>query len=548
MIESSPMWVSPNRTVEANRVMASATSPRSGGDVMGVVRALGTLSVAALVFTSAGCGAGDELGRTTSDTIVDDEAAGSTIVDDEAAGSTTDAADRVAEPVDRTIADDPAAASEAASTDDDDDEATTPPPTDLPDEWSEVIDAAVPEGPAPVALAGVVLPTDVEGVIAVFEALPDELVGGDKSIWARTQGDLAADYMVPDRASRYGFQAADLPNSFWGGVLPEPRADMLVAFFVLGDDDDYTVEAVGHDGDLYWVTLITTNSGYGIDGVEKVYSVTWGDAHSPWAFTAGAPTEVGRDELVVAFVAAAARVADAPDPEPASRDEQAAQAALLNDEDLGQDWVSWPRMPQNSEAFHGLATSLMTDEPSCTAALEWLDSEDVELSGFLDVFSAGSIAGADGAIFVSQRDGMSDLRQTVLVFADAEQPAESLRSTRLLGWVKCATTIYDELAQVSFDSVFPGVTVSVVSAGERSLDLGDGSFAMRFELRLQAPDDGGDLEVVQDISIVTVGRAATTIVQQSFAGGIDDAEIDGLIELATERLIQQFGDPSDGGS
>ena len=191
---------------------------------------------------------------------------------------------------------------------DGDDEATPPASENGLDEWSEAIDEAVPEAPAPAGLAGVLLPTYVDGVNALFDALPDSLLGGVKAISSRTPSDLAADYMVPDRASRYGFQAMDLSTSFMGGVLPEPRADMFVAFFVLSDDDDYTVEAAGHEGDLYWVRLISFNSGYGIDGIEEVYGLHWGEARSPWAFIVGAPTETGRDELIAAFITAASKV------------------------------------------------------------------------------------------------------------------------------------------------------------------------------------------------------------------------------------------------
>ena len=83
---------------------------------------------------------------------------------------------------------------------------------------------------------------------------------------------------------------------------------MFVAFFVLSDDDDYTVEAAGHAGDLYWVTSITTNNGAGIDGIEEVSSITWGVACSPWAFTVGAPTEAARDDLIAAFITTASKV------------------------------------------------------------------------------------------------------------------------------------------------------------------------------------------------------------------------------------------------
>ena len=400
--------------------------------------------------------------------------------------------------------------------------------------------------PIIVALADAQPPADLAGVTAVLEALPAELIGGTKQVSARTAGDLAADYVAVDRMSRYGIQAMDLRTSMMGAFVSEPVAEQMVA--VLAEGGDWEVDDTGVEGSLHWVAWLSTGSGEGIEGIEEIYSLTWGEAGSPWAFVAGAPTEQGRDELVTAFIAAIAEVAGAPDPEPATPDEQAAQAALLTDEDLGPEWFSQPRLLPGPGAFHELAIGLMADEPLCAAALGWLDSEDVALSGLFDVFAAGAIVRAEGPTYLLGRDGMSDLQHTVLVFADAEQPVESLRSTRRLGWMECASAIYGDLVQTLYDRAFPGVTVNVDAAGERSLDVGDVSIALRFELTLRAPDDEGDLGLVQDISIVTVGRAASTIVQQSFAGGIDDAQMDELIERAAERLMEQFGDPSEGGS
>ena len=83
-----------------------------------------------------------------------------------------------------------------------------------------------------------------------------------------------------------------------------------------GGDDDYGLESeyaavrqAVNDGDLYWVTYIATNSGFGIDGVEEVYTITWGEACSPIAFIAQAPTDAERDELVAAFIDAATEAA-----------------------------------------------------------------------------------------------------------------------------------------------------------------------------------------------------------------------------------------------
>ena len=503
-------------------------------------RALGGLSAAVLVLTFAGCGtgSGDGTGGTTDGDDRTSDPIDSTIADDEAAASTTDGDDRTSDPIDSTIADSTAAPPDAAPPEDEVEVEVSPTScSDAPDEWSEAIDGAAPAAPAPGGLAGATLPTDSDGVIALFDALPDELIGGAKTVSAWMPGVLEADYLSADRASRDGFQAMDLPNNMMNSVLPEPRADMMVAFFVLSDDDDYTVEAAGHDGDLYWVTFVGTNSGVGIDGVEEVYTITWGTACSPWAFVAVAPTEAGRDELVAAFVAA---VANLPEQQPKSTDELAAGAALLTLDDLGAEWRSRPHLPQDGEAFSELATAAMADEPACAATVEWISREDVTLNGLLDLLAATSVARAESPTFMSATG--VEVEHTVIVFENAEQLSEAFRSSRELGWSTCTFAMYDDLAQAQYGAAFPGVTASVDSATERPLDLGDDAVALRFELTLTAPDGGGDMGVVQDVSIVAIGRAASAVVQQSFGGEIDEDPIDAAITLATESLFEQFGE------
>ena len=285
-------------------------------------RALGGLSTAALVFTFAGCGAssGDQVTATqsTAGTTEDVPAGTETPTAETVEGTIVD--DKIVEGtiIEGTIVEGTIVENGAPPDDERGGEQMSASCSETPDGWSETIDDAAPEAPAPGGLANVVLPTDADAASALLDALPDELIGGTKAISARTQGDSVAEYAQPDRASPYGYRVADLPNSIWGGVLPEPRADMLVAFFVLSDDDDYIVEVAGHDGDLYWVTYTGTNSGYGIDGTEEVYSMTWGVACGRWAFSAGAPTEADRDELIAAFIVAAEEVATAPDPGPAT--------------------------------------------------------------------------------------------------------------------------------------------------------------------------------------------------------------------------------------
>ena len=48
---------------------------------------------------------------------------------------------------------------------------------------------------------------------------------------------------------------------------------------------------------------------------------------------------------------------------------------------------------------------------------------------------------------------------------------------------------------------------------------------------------------VQDVSVVTSGRAVSTIVQQSFGGTIDEQWVEDVINLAAKRLADQFGHP-----
>jgi hypothetical protein len=497
-----------------------------------------------LVFMSTASGTGGDDAATTSELAnPPTETTDSTIADDTIGDetATTDAADPPAETIDSTIVDETMADETVAPPDGERDGELSPTScSETADEWSEIIDGAVPEAPVPGGLADAVPPADVEGVIALFEGLPDELIGGAKAISARTQGDFAAGYTSPDRASPYGFQAADLPNSFMGSVLPEPRADMLVAFFVLSDDDDYTVEAAGHDGDLYWVTYITTNSGYGIDGIEEVYTITWGEACGPWAFQAGAPTEAGRDELIAAFIAAAEQVTAAPDPGPATPDEQAAAAALVTLDDLGPDWFESPRLPQENAGFEELAKDVLSREPVCAAALDWLEQEDAKLRNLSDVFAADPIAGAESATFTSEFDGMSEIEHSVSVFQTSDELIEAFRLGSELGWGQCVIAVFGDLTQELYQSVWPGMSITVDSAVERPLELGDQAFALHFELTFEAPD-GSSIEITEEFSMVAVGRATSVVTMFSFDHAIDD-QADDIIARAADGLAEQFGE------
>jgi hypothetical protein len=288
---------------------------------------LRALSVVALLSASAGCGAGDGDTVSTSDSSRLSTVAATT---DQDASQATAASESSNEASDSTGQEE---TGESLPSDNPATESTDPPPvtepgddestgptasasdasvdtdapercTELSDEDRQTIDRAAPASPAPIDLVDAILPTDEEEAAAMFDALPDELIGGSKEIVSRSPGHLVAAYQPPGLASQYGYQAMNLRTSFVGSVLPEPRADVFVAFWVLSDDDDEVVEAAGHEGDLYWVTFISTASGYGIDGTEELYTIAFGDSCRHWGFTAAAPTPEGRDDLIAAFVAA----------------------------------------------------------------------------------------------------------------------------------------------------------------------------------------------------------------------------------------------------
>jgi hypothetical protein len=262
------------------------------------------------VFAFAGCGAesGEQVDSTTDDAA--EEARATTDTSTATTAASSDAVDQTTRTTERATHTTTAPSSSNVDETNGSDDVTITSCSDAPAEWRDSIAGAAPAAPAPAGLAQAVLPSDRDAVTAVFDALPDELIGGTKTIVPPRPGVLMeADYPTTDRASRDGIQAIDLETHMAGGMLPEPRADMMVAATVLSDDDDYTVESAGHDGDLYWVTSIGTNSGYGIDGVEEVYTITWGEACSSIVFIAQAPSDSSRNELIAAITESAATVA-----------------------------------------------------------------------------------------------------------------------------------------------------------------------------------------------------------------------------------------------
>lgn len=241
---------------------------------MRVQRLLVTVSL--VLVGASGCGGDDsESGSTASD-----EDSATTVV------ATTDAPAQAASPTTITTGDvEPV---EPIESDDD-------PPAPNP--------STLPEATAPVGLSAPQLPDDAEGIVALFDALPDELLGGTRDLVNLGPGNIGASYDAGDRqCTEVGLQAIDLTAN--PGAYPEDwRAEHLVALFASGVDWD--VEDAGHEGTLYWVTFETTCGGEEIERDEIISGATWGNEGSPWVFFVGAPDDAGRDTLLTEFVDAA---------------------------------------------------------------------------------------------------------------------------------------------------------------------------------------------------------------------------------------------------
>lgn len=164
--------------------------------------------------------------------------------------------------------------------------------------------STLPEAVAPVGLGAVSLPTDAEGVDALFDALPAELLGADREIVDLLPGMVGARYDTGEReCSEVGLQAIDLAAE--NGPYPDDwRADDVVALFASGADWD--VEEAGHEAARFWVTFETYCGGEDMERDEIVSSAVWGDEDGSWMFLVGAADAADRELLLGAFVDAAA--------------------------------------------------------------------------------------------------------------------------------------------------------------------------------------------------------------------------------------------------
>ncbi len=162
--------------------------------------------------------------------------------------------------------------------------------------------APLPEAAAPFGLGDVAMPGDADGITALFNDLPMELLGGQRTIDLRDphRPEVSYGFTEPVGCGSVGLRALDVratfgfPAEFWVAVFADQAGD-----------GDWDVEEFGRDGDLSWVTWRSTCSIAGEPGEDILFMATWGAAGSNWAFSAAAGDSSAREQLVGAFVAAA---------------------------------------------------------------------------------------------------------------------------------------------------------------------------------------------------------------------------------------------------
>ena len=164
---------------------------------------------------------------------------------------------------------------------------------------------ALPEAAAPHGLGDVELPVTADGIVALFDRLPADLIGrertGDRPGPVSNRINASYGSTEPGGCAMVGLQALNVST---GDFFPEGwTAEMVIATFTTGADG--SVEDFGRDGELLWVMFTTTCSAEGSPGEDVVSTLNWGVTGSPWVFSATADATQSRDELAMAFVTAA---------------------------------------------------------------------------------------------------------------------------------------------------------------------------------------------------------------------------------------------------
>jgi hypothetical protein len=164
---------------------------------------------------------------------------------------------------------------------------------------------ALPEAAAPHGLGEVDLPDTADGIVALFDRLPANLIGRQRTDGppAAPSSRISASYgsTEPVGCATVGLQAMNVST---GDFFPEGwTAEMVLAMFTTGAD--WQVEDFGRDGELLWVMFTTTCGAEGSPDEDVVSTMNWGVTGSAWVFSASADAAEPRDELTLAFVTAA---------------------------------------------------------------------------------------------------------------------------------------------------------------------------------------------------------------------------------------------------
>lgn len=173
----------------------------------------------------------------------------------------------------------------------------------------------LPDAAAPFALATVAMPACGLEIEALLTAMPSAVAGEQRRPLEQHVDRVQVQYGAIN--SPYGHPLMLAAVSFEDGDFFPPTftAGMYVA--MASATSDYESTGFGRDGNLVWIraepTLGVGGDKPGTPALSRtLYTLAWGNADSPWLFTALADSPEGLGALVMAFVASASTGASTP--------------------------------------------------------------------------------------------------------------------------------------------------------------------------------------------------------------------------------------------
>lgn len=164
--------------------------------------------------------------------------------------------------------------------------------------------SSIPEAAAPRGLGGVTLPIRAISIRTRFGDLQWSLSNRNRTpqFDVSTPGNIQASYgkTQPLGCATVGLTARNIST---GELYPRGwTAERVILTFTMASDRD--VEDFGREGRLFWVTWKTTCSSADSSLSDTLFMMNWGNADSPWLFSALASDPETREELIDAFVTA----------------------------------------------------------------------------------------------------------------------------------------------------------------------------------------------------------------------------------------------------